>query len=89
MLCWVYGVLEDVWDSGGPCLELLKTSDWDKEGGWVASIGGGSFSEEKEGGVFPRSTARSILKQGGKITYGVMNTPINYVRAANMFTFHC
>lgn len=42
-------------------MELLKTSDWDKEGGWVASMGGFSVSEEEDGGVFPRSTARSIL----------------------------
>lgn len=63
MLCWVYGVLEEVWESGTPCLELLKTSDWAKDGGWVASIGGFSVSEEEDGGVFPRSTARSILNQ--------------------------
>jgi len=60
-------VLEDVWESGTPCLELLKTSDWDKEGGWVASMGGFSVSEEEDGGVFPRSTARSILEQGRKV----------------------
>lgn len=49
------------WESGTPCLELLKTSDWDKEGGWEASMGGFSVSEEEDGGVFPSRTARSIL----------------------------
>lgn len=61
MLCWVYGVLGDVWESGTPCLELLKTSDWDREGGWAASMGGFSVSEEEDGGVLPRRTAMSIL----------------------------
>lgn len=61
MPCWVYGVLEGVWESGTPCLELLKTSDWDREEGWVASMGVFSVSEEEEGGVFPSNTARSIL----------------------------
>ncbi|TNN40842.1 hypothetical protein EYF80_048997 [Liparis tanakae] len=61
MLCWVYGVLDDVWESGTPCLELLKTSDWDKDGGWVASMGGFSVSEEEDGGVFPRSTASQTV----------------------------
>lgn len=54
-------MLEDVWESGTPCLELLKTSDWDKEGGWAASMGGFSVSEEEDGGVLPRRTAMSIL----------------------------
>lgn len=61
MLCWVYGVPAEVWESGTPCLELLKTSDWDREVGWAASMGGFSVSEEEDGGVLPRRTAMSIL----------------------------
>lgn len=65
MLCWEYGAVEDVWESGTPCFELLKTSDWDREGGWGGSMGGFSVSVDEDGGVFPRSTARSILYQAG------------------------
>lgn len=52
---------EDVWESGTPCLELLKTIDWDNEEGWVASMGGFAVSDEEDGGVLPSRTARSIL----------------------------
>lgn len=41
------------------CLELLNTSGWAREGAWDDSRFVDSFSMEE--GVFPSSTARSIL----------------------------
>lgn len=73
MLCWLQGALEDDWLRGAPCLELLKTSDWDREGGWGGSMGAFSVSEEEEGGVFPRSTARSILQETQKPETSIRN----------------
>lgn len=43
------------------CLELLNTSGWAREGAWDDSRFVDSFSMEE--GVFPSSTARSILDE--------------------------